>query len=141
VYNVNGYLQHEIWLHADVYGSFSKVIPKSNGNFVLVSTNDEWQTKLTEIDMTGAIQRQHQSSLSAFRGVCNAGIHGRLLLSEQLEKIELLDSDFNVLDFAGQGQMNKGQFKFFHELHYNSEGSEVVVVYDDVVCVFRFVEE
>ena len=52
--------------------------------------------------MTGRIIRQYQSSLGGRPSrVEFADIYGRILISDPDDRMELLDSEFNHLDFTG----------------------------------------
>jgi len=122
VYDRNGHLENETRLSSDVI----KVIPKSNGNFVVVSFNDHWETKLMEIDMkSSTIIREYQSSLYADNRVCQADNYGRILIMEWQEKMELLDAEFNLLNFTGPQVEEDPSFNI-RGMVYNSERNEIV---------------
>ena len=65
----------------------------------LLTTN--MKRRLTEIDMTGRIIRQYESSLCEISSVKCADVHGRILICDRHNRMELLDSEFNLLDFTG----------------------------------------
>ena len=154
IYNANGSLQHKIMLSPDIYGFrfVNSVIQKSNGNLVLLSANDEYKAQLLEIDATGAIVRQYQSSLDGRGVVSFADIHGRILINDFRNRIELLDHEFNLLEIAGPRLLEDHLYSP-PQIHFNSERNEIVRVemhkYDavtrifqaTVLSIFRFTEE
>jgi len=129
VYDANGYLLYETSLSSDVYSAFYKIIPKSNGSFVMVSSNDYSRTKLTEIDMYGAILRQYQSSLFVGNAVCPADKNGRIVLIRDTHRFELLDSEFNLLAINNP-PLPEDQFASCGNTHYSREGNDVTTVVD-----------
>ena len=112
----------------------SSIIPKSNWNIVLVSSVYR-RTKLTEVDMNGSVLRQYKSSLNADRCVCQADKYGRMLITNQWNKMELLDSEYNLIDFTGLqmvgGCFSGTPFEEHRKLHYNSERNEILTVVFD----------
>ena len=131
-YNANGSFHREMTMRSDI-PSFSRIIPKANGNLVLVSTNDQTQTMLTEIDMDTTIIRQYLSSLEPVI-VCNTGIYGGMLIVDQLGRIELLDSEFNVLDATGPQLYLRKLITYNQSTsHFNCDRNELaaVVLNDD----------
>ena len=73
-----------------------------------------------------------------------ADIYGRILITDSDKSMELFDSEFNLLDFAGP-QLDRGvQVSLLpRRLHFNSARNEIVdVVYDGkfkhgVLTIFR----
>ena len=60
LYDGKGELKYEIMLSTYMFDSSFKVLPRCNGNFVLVSCNDYRQTKLlAEIDKNCSFVRQY----------------------------------------------------------------------------------
>ena len=98
--------------------------------------------------MDVTIIRQYQSSSLGAVSVCNAGMYGRMLLIDRFNRIELLDSEFNFLDFTGP-QLNESKYIYNPKTsHFNSERNELVaIVYDAAdyqngrLTIFRFTEE
>ena len=141
-------------LSPDIYGFryVNSVIQKSNGNLVLLSANDEYEAQLLEIDTTGGIVRQYQSSLGGCSVVSFADIHGRILINDFRNRIELLDPEFNPLEIAGPRLLEDDLYSL-PQIHFNSERNEIVRVemhkYDavtqkfqaTVLSIFRFTEE
>lgn len=145
IYNASGSLQRQLKLSWDI-SSFSDLIPKPNGNIVLISVNNEYRKKLTEVDMKGSILRQYKSSISEYKGVTQADVYGRILITDRLNRIELLDSEFNLLDCAGP-QPYKEKLISPYKLHYNSERNEIVSFIEgsaderSVLTIFHLTEE
>ena len=148
IYDANGFVQHKIRLSPAIYGFryVSSVIQKSNGNLVLVSSNNVHETKLLEIDMSGRIIREYQSSFRGAGVKSFEDIYGRILVNYPDSRIELLDSEFNLLDVAVP-RLDDGEILSPYEMHYNSERHEMVGFrYDwntktSVLVTFRFTEE
>ena len=152
-YNANGSLHREMKLHSHIPSCFSRIIPRPNGNLVLVSTNDQKQTVLTEIDMDATIIRQYLSSLDPVT-VCKTGMYGGMLLVDRNNRIELLDSEFNVLDATSPQLQLRKLTHNPSRLHFNCERNELAAVVFDIpthrmymeiggqhVAIFRFTEE
>lgn len=146
IYNADGSVQHQIRMYADI-PKFYDIIPRSNGNLVLVSANDQRQAILTEIDMDVTIIRQYQSSFQA--DMCalinQADDCGRILVSDGLKRIELLDAEFNLLDISGR-PLDDGAFISKQKLIYNRERNEALSITcasgrPVVLTIFRFREE
>ena len=142
IYDANGSLMSS----QDIYGLefVDRVFHKSNGNLVVASLHgDNYKRALTEIDTDGKIQRQYISSLGAASSVSIADTYGRIVITEQLTGIELLDAELNPLGFA---RRYLGQSLNLDELHYNSERNEVMSVccadfHSTFLTTFRFTEE
>ena len=99
IYNANGSFQCEIMLSPDASAFiYSSIIQKSNGNVVLAYvTKQNPQIQLLEIDTGESIVRQYQSSMREWSCVNSADVLGRIIMTDQREGIELLDSEFNSL--------------------------------------------
>ena len=93
--------------------------------------------------MDGTIIRQ--SSFNAYLCASYADIYGRVLLNDH-GSLELLDSEFNLLNFTGP-QLGAGQFIFPFRLRYNSGRNEVVAIVNDqnfpkgLLTIFHLREE
>lgn len=148
IYTAYGSLQHEIKLSYPTvnvriaYG----VIPKSNGNIVLASNLDyDLRMDLTELDTSGSAVRRYKSSFRWCSGIGFADIHERILIACG-DRYELLDSEFNLLDFTDPRQPdNKSDYTT--KLHYNGDRNEVSRMrlllpnHTRTLTVFRFIEE
>ena len=125
---------------------YCSAIQKSNGNVVLAYVNKEVpEIQLLEIDTCGNVLRQYQSSMREGSYVNSADAHGRIMITDQLGGIELLDYEFNLLG-AHSLLQNGAQYYLPDELRYNSERNEIVCIRSDqakvlTTCIFRFVEE
>ena len=149
-YNTHGHLLNKIRLaKVDPFGGFlcfDRVIQKSNGNLILTYVNDDWQIELAEIDADGSVERRYKSSLTVGSGVNFADMSGRIVIANRHNGVELLDSEFNLLEVTGSYMyLNVGQ-NVLYKLHYNSERNEVVGTCDNspmnsVITIFRFKEE
>ena len=126
IYDANGSLQHEIMLSSDIDAfRYKNVIQKSNGNLVLAYVNDQnHKIKLLEIDMSGSVVRQYQSSFGEESFVNFADIYGRIMITEPHEGMELLDSEFNLLGTYSL-QQDEGKNLLLYDLHYDSERNEI----------------
>ena len=131
-------LQHEIkctWL-STMFRPIYAIIPKSSGNLVLSSFSDSAQCYLTEISANGTILRKYQSSSGPTgRNHC-AGVGERTLMSESLVKMELLDSEFNLLDFTYSQLATVPK-----SLHYNHERNELITIANSVLTISKFIDE
>lgn len=147
VYRSDGELEYEIRFATRelVY----KVIPKSNGNFVIVSANDNGEAQLTEINKNGGLVRQYQSSLRAFNRVCEADVFGRVVILGSYDAIEILDCEFNPTNFTGRlGPLYDSRDLFCDTLHFHRDNNEIVMVSSHshatsthMLSTFHFVEE
>ena len=149
VYDANGSLQQTVRTPSDI-SSIYKIIPKSGGDLVLFSHNERSEIEFTEIDLSGTIVRRHQSPYdvdlffpSEFIG--QADQFGRVLIIQGAYGKQLLDSEFNPIDFTSP-QLEGGQLIRHCDLHYNSERNEfVAVLYDrsssnGILTIFRLSE-
>jgi len=138
-FDANGSLQREIkctWLSSTYFPIYG-IIPKSSGHHVLVSFDDSGHSYLTEINADGTILSKYQSpSAPRDKNHC-AGVGEELtLMSESLVKMELLDSEFNLLDF------NYSQlFTVPRSLHYNHERNELITIANSVLTISKFIDE
>lgn len=95
--------------------------------------------------MDGNIVRQYQSSLRGYR-VNIADNHGRILIVGRSNRMELLDSELNVLYFTGP-KLPKHQLIIPDELHYDRLRNEAMGVHYDgllesyVITTYRFTEK
>lgn len=146
-YDTNGTLV----LYASVHGLgfVDRVMQKANGNLVLASqSGDKNRRVLTEIDADGKAVRQHVSSLDGdMSTVVYAYGRDRMLITDPIDGCELLDSEFNSLDFEGR-QLTENMHIDFSE--YNGERNEFVSIgfcvsdlgdLDPTFTTFRFTEE
>lgn len=146
-YDTNGTLV----LYASVHGLgfVDRVMQKANGNLVLASQSvDKNRRVLTEIDADGKVVRQHVSSLDGdMSTVVYAYGRDRMLITDPIDGCELLDSEFNSLDFEGR-QLTENMHIDFSE--YNGERNEFVSIgfcvsdlgdLDPTFTTFRFTEE
>lgn len=147
VFNSNGSLQQKIMLFQDIYGStyISRVIQRSNGHLVLVRHGDQSEAKLMEIDTTGSIVGQYQSSLSGGSCANFADIYERIMLIDSSNRIELLDSELNLIELTDPLRV-EGDVLFPNVLHYNVERNEAVCIHmvtirNCALTIFRFIEE
>lgn len=141
VYDPNGNLLHKMILWPGILGFRCRenIIQKPNGNLVLVTLNSESDTELMEINATGSIEHQCRSSLRVQSGVHFADISGRFVITEQDNRIRLLDSELNLLDFTFP-HLNGSL------LNFNSERNEIVSILSvgnnhSVLTIFRFTED
>ena len=94
--------------------------------------------------MFGNVVRRYQSALSGEIGVNFVDIYGRILISNWHSRFELLDSEFNLLDFTGL-QPREGQIFRPSKLHFNSERNEILCTYSNLfhttfgLAIFRFI--
>lgn len=116
----------------------------------MVSIDDNYRTKLTEVDMYGTILRQYKSSLFVGSAVCPADRNGRIVLIREPDRFELLDSEFNLLAINNP-PLREDQIIVCGSTHYNRGGNDVttiVHVHDDddcclfcVLTIFHFTQE
>lgn len=148
VYDTDGSLLNKIMLTKvdPCFGTspFDSVIHKSNGKLMLIYGNDESQIELAEIDAEGNVERNYKSSLTACGRLNFADTFGRIFITDACNRVELLDSEFNLLDSTGP-RLNVGQ-NTLCKLHYYSERNEVVSIHfessmSSVLTIFRFKEE
>jgi len=147
IFSPDGFLQHKVILSPDVDG-FTYVrsaIQKANGNLVLESVSEQLKKLLTEINMDGNIERRYESSLSGISGVNSADPFGRILINDPDNGIELIDSEFNRLEFTGP-QPHKDDFCCFYRLRYDRERNEVIGICSGTsdytgLIIFRLSEE
>jgi hypothetical protein len=96
--------------------------------------------------MDGTILRQYHSSIDSLMVACVADKYGRMMIVDRLNRMELIDSEFNLMEFTGP-QLDEGQSIRRGLMHYNSERNEVVTVVKDgdykhgVLTIFRFTDE
>lgn len=126
VYRADGTLKQKVLLPTHI-DSLTKILPKENGNLILIASSD-LRMRLTEIDMDGTVLRQYHSSLSVHRSACQADIFGTILITNNLNGMEVLDSDLNLLD-SSSSQCDQPIVP--HQLHYHREGNEVIAVVMD----------
>lgn len=152
VYNADGTLQREIDLAQDInMFSYTRVIQKSNGNLVLsyVGFQSDQQT-LFEFDMNWSVVRQRQLSCEPSKRCCMnlADDNDRIMIATDCERIQLLDSEFNLLAVYS---LPKEHVKSIYciALDYDRSRNEIVRIQMDlsadtymyVVTIFRLREE
>lgn len=129
IYNANGSLQHEVTLTSEIY-RLSQIIPKPNGNLVLVSYEKcQYKTKLTEVDLHGTVLRQYLPPVCCHMIVSRVDIHGRLMMTDRQQRgTVLLDSQFSPLDFTPPNLDAQYQIYPYDEIlfHYDSERKEII---------------
>lgn len=120
IYNANGFLQHEI-MFPQYAGEMIRLahlgdtILKSNGNIVLVTSGYN-KRKLLEMDLSGNVVREYQSSLDLYDCVTFEDRHGRILITDVHMGMELIDAEYNLLDFSFP-QLDKNRvFHFMHSI-------------------------
>lgn len=98
-----------------------------------------------EIDANGKIERQYKSSMSGSSCVNFADSSGRIIICDPRKRIELLDSELNLLDFSRTEPYQEDIHVLgeCHSIHYNSERNEVVDFrlagrQSSVITIFRF---
>lgn len=149
VYAMNGSKQRGITLSPKNH-NFCYVfsaIQKSNGNILVVSANSLCETKVLEIDANERIVCQYQSSLLSGLSVgLFADTYGRIFITDWRNRMELLDSELNLLQFTGP-RLIQEQVLFVYEMHYDRERNEIVRIDDTdnpavtALTIFRFKEE
>lgn len=129
VYDTNGSLQQKMCVPSDIYWD-SPIIPKSNGHLVLVSSSINGQAHLTEMSMDGNIIRQYQSSLNSchLKYISPEDKYGRVLIADSAYRIELLDSEFNLMEVTCTSPELSGKINRPFDLQYNSERNELVAI-------------
>lgn len=149
IYDASGIVQHKIRLSPAIcgVGIVSCVIQRADGNLVLNSYDNVHETKLLEIDTSGRMIREYQSSGNKEGVESFEDVYGRILvIFREGRRIELLDSEFNFLDSAVP-RLDDGKRLFPQQLHYNRERHEMIgVCYDrdagtSALVTFRFTEE
>lgn len=60
-----------------------------------------------------------------YNSICQADNNGRMLLTDSFDRMELIDSEFNLMDFTGQ-LLDESRFTFPEEYHYNSDRNEII---------------
>lgn len=118
-------MQSEVQPSTDI-PSLCNIVPKSNGNLVLVS-GYPYAVKLLDIDMDGIVLRQYVLTHNNYKAIGQAGNYGRMLLVDWWNTMELLDSEFNLMDFTGQlpGGVH---LTFPSELYFNCERNEIIAI-------------
>lgn len=140
VYSANGSLTLSVTVAG--FRPIHRVIQKPDGNLVLGTLHgSRGERILTELGADGKIQRQCKSSLG-MANVNEADEHGRIVLCKSFAEMELLDSEFNVLEFAGN---QKNESWLFNAVSYNGERNEVMGSYlfvdgKSLLTIFRFTE-
>lgn len=124
IYDANGSLVLSADIYMSGYTFVDRVIQKSNGNLVLASiSGDNFDRVLTEINMQGRIQRQYVSSLGAGSTVSVADMYDGIVIYKLYVGMELLDSEFNRLDFTSKRLMKPMRMQY---MHYSYERDELI---------------
>lgn len=94
----------------------------------------------------GNVVRRYQAALGGETGVNFADIYGRIMITNKDSRLELLDSELNLLDFTGL-QPHEGQFLVPYKLQFNSERNEIMCIFNfcnpfaTFLYIFRFISE
>lgn len=143
VFSANGSLALSV--NVSGFRHIDRVIQRSDGNLVLASLHgnrNRLERVLTELGADGKILRQYKSSLRAASANV-ADMHGRIVICKSFKGMELLDSEFNILEFGGKP---KDKSFLFNAVTYNGERNEVMssCTFANGKClitIFRFSEE
>lgn len=129
VYKPNGVVQYKTKIPSAIK-CLHKIMPTSNGNLVLASANETAATVLTEIDVNGKIMRQCKSAVNALKRVHKADLGGCIMLTNNDNKIELRDSQLNLIKVSGP-QMAVNHCLLSREAEYNRDRNEVFGIGSD----------
>lgn len=64
---------------------------------------------------------------SVYKAICQADNYGRMLITDRLDRMQLIDSDLNLLGFTFE-LLGEDQLSTIKEYFYNCERNEIIPI-------------
>lgn len=141
-YNVDGVLQSKMILpdNVDVKQGDS-LLEKHDGHIIMVSSNEQGESQLTELNRSASVIRHYSSSLGFESCVSFADDFQRIVMFDSSKTAELLDSELNVLAFV-LPVPNVPKFDFIHYVRATKQliGVNTANFTEAMLTLMRFAE-